>query len=134
MKTYGLIEIIVSFWCGFLAYYLGGYDVALKTMFALTVLDFITGVLVAVYKKRFRCSKCANGILKKIFIYFTVAISVIIQRFTGGAIPIRETVIVFYIVSEGMSALENIGKVSNYPQRLKQIFESLQKEYEDKNE
>lgn len=121
-----LIKAFISLAGGFISYIFGGYDLLLRTMLSLTVIDYITGIGSALYKGKFKASICARGIVKKVFLYITVALAVIIQNFMGEAIPIREVVIVFYIVSEGFSCLENIGKVVKYPPALKKIFAQLQ--------
>ena len=128
MKTvsiYNFLHAFISVCGGFCSYWLGGYDLLLKTVICLTVLDFITGTGQAIYNKTFTTGACAKGTMKKVFIYLTVALSVIVGHFIGDNIPIREIVITFYIVSEGMSTLENIGKVIDYPAKLKEIFQSL---------
>ena len=128
MKTvsiYNFLHAFISVCGGFCSYWLGGYDLLLKTVLCLTVLDFITGTGQAIYNKTFTACACAKGTIKKVFIYLTVALSVIVGHFIGDNIPIREIVITFYIVSEGMSTLENIGKVIDYPAKLKEIFQSL---------
>lgn len=128
MKTvsiYNFLHAFISVCGGFCSYWLGGYDLLLKTVLCLTVLDFITGTGQAIYNKKFSARECAKGTMKKVFIYLTVALSVIVGHFIGDNIPIREIVITFYIVSEGMSTLENIGKVIDYPTKLKEIFQSL---------
>ena len=119
------LKIFLSIAAGFFSYFLGGYDLTLKTMLCLTVIDYITGIGSAIYKKKFKASICIKGIFKKVYMYITVMIAVIIQRFTGDIIPLREIVIIFYIVNEGMSALENIGKVIKYPERLREVFSQL---------
>lgn len=128
MKTvsiYNFLHAFISVCGGFCSYWLGGYDLLLKTVICLTVLDFITGTGQSLYNKTFTARACAKGTMKKVFIYLTVALSVIVGHFIGDNIPIREIVITFYIVSEGMSTLENIGKVIDYPAKLKEIFQSL---------
>ena len=125
MKTGTFIHIVISCLGGFFSYVFGGYDLLLKTLLSLSIMDFITGTGQSLFNHSFRARICAKGIGKKLFIYFTVALAVIIGYFIGNVIPLRETVITFYIVSEGMSSLENIGKVIPYPDKLKKIFLSL---------
>lgn len=125
MKTGTIYHIFFSIFGGFISYWLGGYDLILKTLFGLTILDFLTGCGQAIYNGCFSPKKCAKGVIKKIFIYLTVALSVIIQYFVGEQIPIRDTVIISYIIYEGMSNLESIGKVIEYPAKLKDVFTSL---------
>lgn len=130
MTTLNIMHLCISFISGACAYFLGGYDLAIKTMLFMTAIDFITGIGSSIYKHKFSCKKCVKGIFKKVYIYITVAFAVVVQKFLGNTIPLRETVIVFYIVNEGFSCLENIGKVISYPTKLKEIFEQL----ESKNE
>lgn len=124
-NVFTVVKCSLSVVGGFLSYIVGGFDLLIQTMLILTVLDFVTGVGSSIYVGEFDASKCGKGIVKKIFMYLTVALAVVIQNFIGDAIPIRETVIVFYIVTEGMSNLENIGKVVEYPDALKEIFAKL---------
>ena len=120
-----VFKICLSMVLGTLTYWLGGYDMTLKTLLALTIIDYITGITTAFYKHRFKASICLKGIIKKIYMYITVALAVIVQKFTGDIIPLRETVLIFYIVTEGLSCVENIGKVIPYPEKLKEVFAQL---------
>lgn len=126
MKTLTIFKLAFAYLAGVIGYWVGGYDIMSKTMLTIMVLDFLTGIGQAIFNGKFNCKKCAKGIMKKVFILFTVALSVVIQHFMGDNIPIREVVVMFYIVNEGMSTLENIGKVHEYPAKLKNIFEELQ--------
>lgn len=125
MENLAIIKGVFSVICGIIAYWLGGYDLLLQTLISLSVLDFVSGVLGAFRTHSFEANKCGEGILNKIYIYIMVAVSVIAQRFLGDSIPIRETVIVFYIVYEGTSIIENIGKFVEYPEKIKQVFLKL---------
>lgn len=127
MSVSTFLHLAVSVIGGGLAYLLGGFDLGLRTLFFLTCCDMVTGVGQALYNGNFSARECAKGIAKKVFMYITVALAVCIDRFLSG-VPIREMTITFYIVSEGMSNLENIGKVIEYPAKLKAIFEQLKEE------
>lgn len=130
MKADHILQAIISISGGVLSYAMGGFDLLIKTMLALTIIDFVTGTGQAIYHGKFKARECAKGTIRKVYMYLTVALAVIIQHFLGDNIPIRETVIVFYIIYEGMSAIENIGKVIAYPAKLREIFESLNDKYE----
>lgn len=123
--TLSKLKLLLSAVGACISYMLGGFDLTLQTLFCLTVFDFITGVLVALYRGEFKARICADGTIKKVFIYITVALAVIVQRYIGDSIPLREGVIIFYIVSEGLSCLENIGKVIEYPPVLKNALARL---------
>lgn len=117
-----IFGVITGTICG----WLGGYDILLKTVISLTILDFITGVGKNLFNGCGISSEYGfRGIIKKIFIYLTIAVSVIIGKFIGTTIPIREVVITFYIINEGLSIIENIGEVIPYPDKLKNILSQL---------
>ena len=125
-------KVLFSTVSGFILKAVGGYDIMISTLTTLVVLDFVTGVFQALRNHEFKARICADGIIRKIFIYLTVALAVCIETFMGGAIPLREITIVFYIVSEGMSCLENIGKVVEYPEQLKKMLAKLNEDNSQK--
>lgn len=131
MTFNSVCKSIISVVGGFISYYLGGFDLLLRTMLSLTILDFVTANITAMFNGTYSSHASFKGTIKKLYMYLTIVLAVILQNFIGDSIPIRETVIVFYIVSEGISILENIGVVIDYPPKLKQIFEKLR---DDENE
>lgn len=126
IRYFNHITVIGSTILSFIVYCLGGYDGLLKTVLALTVIDFITGVLQGIYNKKLNSEYGFKGIIKKVFIYLTIAVAVIIDNWLHNSIPLREIVITFYICNEGISVLENIGKVIVYPKKLQEFFEQLE--------
>ena len=50
-KIFNWFSIAFGFLGGFFTYWLGGWDVLLKTILFLAVVDYITGVIKAIYKK-----------------------------------------------------------------------------------
>lgn len=126
MGTYfTYLKVLVASCGGYLTYLLGGYDLILKTMIMLTIFDMVTGVVNGIYNQKLDSHICSKGIVKKVYIYITIGFAVVIDNWLNNAIPLREVVLTFYIVNEGLSVLENIGKVIDYPEQLKQVFEQL---------
>lgn len=121
----GYLKAFIIASLGVLSAYLGGFDLLLKSVLMLTILDYITGIFSAVYNKKLNSQIGFGGFIKKLFIYFTIALSVIIQNVIGNAIPLRDVVILFYIMNESLSILENVGKVIEYPPKLKEVIEQL---------
>lgn len=114
------------FMCGgFIVSQLGGLDTLLKALLFLSVLDYVTGILSALYNKKLNSETGYKGIIKKVFIYCIVALSYCVQGVTGDSVPIRDIVVMFYIVNESLSILENGGKVISYPDKLREILEQL---------
>jgi toxin secretion/phage lysis holin len=109
---------------------LGGWDMALQVLVALVVLDYISGLTVAVFEKKLSSAIGSKGIAKKVFVFLLVYISVLVDKATGADI-IRTLTIMFYIANEGISILENAGKLGvPYPKPLKDILIQLKKNSE----
>jgi len=110
---------------GFLCHWLGGWDVILKALVALVVLDYITGVLKAIVTKTLSSTVGFKGLIRKIVIFIVVATAVIVQSVVGDAIPLREIVIIFFICNEGISLLENASEFVPIPEGLKNTLIQL---------
>ena len=61
-------------------YFLGGLDIALKTLLIMIVLDYITGVCKAIHNKKLNSLIGAKGIVKKVGYLIIVAMSVLLDR------------------------------------------------------
>ena len=125
-KIFNGISIITGLAGGLIASLFGAWDKILWALVVLMVLDYVTGVIKAVYTKSVSSETGYKGILKKITILVIVALANIMQVVTGGVVAIREIVIMFYIANEGISILENVAAVSTkMPQALKDILLQL---------
>lgn len=108
-----------------LSYLLGGFDGLLIALLFCIVADYITGVLAALYEKKLNSQIGFRGIIKKVVILIIVALSVEISTITG-ANSIRDLVICFYIANEGISILENAGRMDvPFLSKLKELLEQL---------
>src|SRR5690606_33731858 len=93
-----------------LNYLLGGWDAVLIALVVFVVLDFITGVLAAFVNKKLDSHIGAKGIIRKIAIFVIVAVANILDGILGLPDPmLRQMVIWFYLATEGLSSLENVG-------------------------
>ena len=112
---------------GFLGWFLGGLDGFLYALVAFVVLDYITGVMLAVLEKKLSSEIGAKGIFKKVLIFTLVGIGHIIDsHIIGDGSVIRTAVIFFYLSNEGISILENASKIGlPIPQKLKHVLEQL---------
>lgn len=123
-----LIDYIVSGLIT-LAYFLGGWDIALQLLITVIVLDYITGIGKAIYNKKMNSKVGRKGIIKKIGYLVIVALAVVIDRVAGDTGAIRNVVIYFFIANEGISILENWGGMGlPLPQKLFDILEQLKNE------
>lgn len=120
---------------GLFAFVFGKADVLIYALLGLTIIDFATGVIKAVYTKTLSSDICFKGLLKKITIYLVVATAVIINKVIGDNIPLRAVVITFFICNEGLSLLENVAVITPVPQQLKDVFLQLRskEDYNDRD-
>jgi len=124
------IQIAIAALGGYLGYFLGGFDGFLYALIAFIVIDYLTGIMVAVLEKKLSSEVGFRGIFKKVLIFSLVAVAHIIDAElirTGSAI--RTAVIFFYLSNEGISILENTAKIGlPIPSKLKTVLEQLNKE------
>ena len=124
-KVFNWVSIAGGIVGGFLSYHMGGWDVMLKTIVTLAILDYATGWLKDIYNKRMSSEIGFRGILKKALMFIVIALSFKIQQLIGGTIPLREVVIMFYICNEALSLLENAAEFIPIPEKLKEILLQL---------
>lgn len=124
-KVFNWISIMAALIGGAIVNFLGGYDTMLKAIVFLVVLDYITGVIKGIYLKELSSEIGFRGILKKVTIFIVIAVGVCVQELVGDAIPVRETVIMFFVCNEGLSLLENAAVLTPIPEKLKDILLQL---------
>lgn len=111
-----------------LIYLLGGIDIALKCLIIMIILDYVSGVASAIYNKKLNSQIGLKGILKKFMYLVIVCVSVILDRIIGNTGAIRTLVIYFFVANDGISILENIGKMGiPLPKKLIDTLEQLKK-------
>ena len=124
--NFNWLSNIIGLLGGFFAWLFGGWDALMITLVTLVVLDYITGVIQAVYNKTLSSEIGFKGLLKKFLIFIIVAGSYCVQAAVGVNIPLREIVITFYIANEGISLLENVAKTGMvFPAKLKEVLLQL---------
>ena len=119
---------------GMIVYCLGGWDVMLKTILFLAIVDYITGIIKGIYMKELSSEIGFKGLLKKIVMFIVIAVAFSIQELLGGKVPIREVVIMFYIANEALSLLENAAVFIPIPEKLKEILLQLREKDTDISE
>lgn len=126
-ELWNWFQIIIAAIGGWLGYFLGGFDGFLYALVAFVVIDYVTGVMVAILEKKLSSGIGFRGIFKKVLIFSLVAIGHIIdERLIGDGSVIRTAVIFFYISNEGISIIENANKIGlPIPEKLKDILVQL---------
>lgn len=92
-------------------YLLGGVDVALQCLLIMIILDYISGIASAIYNKNLDSKIGLKGILKKFMYLVIVCVSVIIDKIVGNTGVVRTLVIYFFVANDGLSIIENMGKM-----------------------
>ena len=109
-------------------YLLGGLDIALKSLLIVIVIDYVTGILSAIYNKQINSKVGFKGILKKFSYLLIIALSVIIDNILGQSGTVRTLVIYFFVANDGISILENVAEMNiPLPPKLLETLEQLKK-------
>ena len=122
-KIFNGTSTVIGIVGGFFAALFGKWDSILWALLVIMVLDYLTGIIKAVYTKSMSSEIGFKGLLKKITILIIVALSNVLQQITGDNVALREIVIMFYVANEGISVLENVAVI--YPRMPKAIKDIL---------
>lgn len=121
--------------CSLASFLWGQLDGLLLALISFICLDYITGVIVAATRHKVNSAVSFKGLAKKMFILIFVAVAHIIdtQILGGNAAVLRSATCGLYIASEGISILENGGKLGvPYPKKLKELLEQLKDKSDEK--
>lgn len=132
-KIFNAWSVIAGILGGLMISLFGGFDTILKVLLVMITLDYLTGIIKAVYNKQLSSNVGFKGLLKKIVTLIIVCVATVIQRLIGDNIAIREIVIMFYIANEGISLLENAAEFVPLPDKLKDVLLQLRGEKNDSN-
>lgn len=132
-NTTKIVKIVFAFLGGWIANILGGADLLLQVFVYVVIFDYISGVLRAFAQRELSSKVGFKGIAKKIAIFIVVALAVQVEKLLGPGLAIREIVLSFYIMNEGISILENLGEFIKIPDFLKRHLETLGKDNDNKN-
>jgi len=122
-----VVQTVIAAVGGWLGWFLGGLDGFLYALIIFVIVDYITGIMVAIINKELSSEIGARGIFKKILIFILVGIAHIIDsRLIGEGSVIRTAVIFFYLSNEGISIMENASRIGlPIPQKLKDVLGQL---------
>ena len=118
---------------GVMGWLFGGFDGFLYALIAFVAIDYITGVLAAIYTRQLSSEVGFKGIAKKVMIFLLVGIGNIIdiEILKTGAV-LRTAVIFFYISNEGISIIENAVRLDlPVPEKLINVLKQIKEGDED---
>ena len=127
------MQLIFTSIGAFIGWFVGGADGFIYALITFVMVDYLTGLMVAVLERKLSSEIGFKGIFKKVLIFILVAIAHIIDTYliqNGSAI--RTAVIFFYLSNEGISIIENSAKIGlPIPEKLKDVLKQLKKGDED---
>lgn len=107
-------------------YLVGGVDFSLIALVIVMTLDYITGVISAIYNKELSSEIGFKGILKKVLMLCILGLAVVIDRLTGESGAIRTLVIYYYVANEGISILENLVECDvPFPDKIIEVLKQI---------
>ena len=109
-------------------YALGGVDDFIICLVVFVVVDYISGVILAIHKHELSSKIGYKGIARKVLIFILVGLTSLLDaKVLREGAAMRTAVIFFYIANEGLSILENCAELGlPIPQKLKDVLLSLQ--------
>lgn len=118
---------------GFFGWFVGGLDGVLYALIVFVAVDYATGLMAAGLERKLSSSVGFRGIFKKVVIFCLVAVGHMIDAHViGNGSVLRTAVIFFYLSNEGISILENAGRIGlPIPEKLKRVLEQLKEEKTD---
>ena len=135
MKNKYYILTLVGSIGSFFSYLIGGFDKLLIALIVFMVIDFLSGLILAIVFKNSNKTKNGRlsseagikGLAKKIFILFIVAVGTQLDLVLGVSF-VRDGVVIAFISMEGLSILENVALAGvPVPKLIKNALEVLNK-------
>lgn len=121
------VQMAITAIGGWLGYFVGGMDGLLTALLILMTIDYITGIMCAIVDRQLSSAVGFKGICKKMLILMLVGVAHIVDlHVVGTGEALRSAVICFYLSNEGVSVLENAGRLGlPIPEKLKAILAQL---------
>ena len=124
-KFDAVISVIISI----LLFAFGELTTPLLVLLIFMGMDYITGLIKAYITKQLSSKVGLKGLFKKILILIIVSFCCMIDKLTGTSGLLRNFVIFYYIVNEGLSILENISASGiELPDKLKDALLQVSKD------
>ena len=126
-EFWNTIQLIFTAIGGWLGYFLVGCDGLVIALVVFAAADYLTGVMCAVYERKLSSEVSFRGICRKVLIFVMVGIANILDvQVIGNGSILRTAIIFFYISNEGISLLENAGRLGlPIPEKLKMVLKQL---------
>ena len=101
----------------------GGMDLLFSTFLILIIIDYLTGILNAIYNHKLNSDIGSKGIIRKIGYLLIIVVSQVIDNLYNSNINIRDILLYMFISNELISILENINSIGiKIPNRIRNLL------------
>ena len=138
MKVITVIKGVISAVLTTLVYLIGGWDIAMQCLLIMIVLDYLTGMGKSYVSGTLNSNRGLKGIVKKLGLLVLVAVSQVVDVLLNMSGVVRTFIIYYIVANEGLSILENLGKMGIIVpkflvEKLEQLKEGEMNELSDEN-
>ena len=132
-EFWNIIQVIFAAVGGWLGYFIGGCDGLVYALLIFVIIDYITGIMLAITERKLSSAVGFKGICRKVLIFAMVGIANILDiHVLGEAGVLRTAVIFFYISNEGISIIENAVRLDlPVPEKLINVLKQIKEGDED---
>jgi len=122
-----VLKVLFAFMATLLQFLFWEWSLALQILVVVVTFDVITGVLASAKTGKTNSGVGRKGISRKVGIFVFVALATLVDRVVGSATPLVQTATIYwYVGNEGISIMENLGKMDvPLPSPLKKALEQL---------
>ena len=126
-RIFCMLNIILNSLGKIISFFLGELDGLLYALVIFVILDYITGVCVAIRTKKLSSNIGAKGIAKKVAIFLMISVAHVADQYLVESTDVlRSVTTLFYLSNEGISIFENVCKIGlPLPGRLKNLLEKF---------
>ncbi|WP_036132029.1 phage holin family protein [Lysinibacillus sphaericus] len=133
MKTDTLYTSLVGGSMAWGTYFVGGIDHLIKALVIFMTIDYVLGFMVSLVFKKTESKKMFKGLIIKTAMCLMVIAAVQLDLATESGNFMRNAMVLFLIGMEGISMIENLGKLGiKVPKFLTNAFTQLQIDNDDK--
>ena len=122
-----VLKVLFAFAATLLQFLFWEWSLALQILVAVVTFDVITGVLASAKTGKTNSRVGRKGISRKVGIFVLVALATLVDRVVSSATPLVQTATIYwYVGNEGISIMENLGKMGvDLPGPLRKALEQL---------
>ena len=114
---------------GGIAALVGGFDSLFQCFLLLMALDLICGLAAAWKENTLNSAKGWQGTVRKVVSILIIILAIKMDEISGNHGVLRNTTLLYFISNEGLSVLENAGRLGvPLPAALKKALQTLKKE------